>query len=96
MNLVNVLIVFELDTWSRYLNMGFTLGDCLFGTVKLTKNGDHDIYGSSDYRIGFAIRSQFSLLIGEWGKSVVIFGVDNCSSRHNDKRKKDILVLGEG
>ena len=34
--------------------------------------------------------------VGEWGKIVVIFGVNNGSSRHTDNRKKDILVLGEG
>ena len=28
---VNLYIVHELDTWSRDLNTGFTLGDCLFG-----------------------------------------------------------------
>lgn len=37
-NLVTLSIVYELDTWSRDLNTDFTLTDCLFGTVKLTKN----------------------------------------------------------
>ena len=32
----------------------------------------------------------------EWGKSVVIFGVDNSSYMHADNREKYILVLGEG
>ena len=35
---VNLFIAYELDTWSRDLNAGFTLQDCLFGSVKITKN----------------------------------------------------------
>ena len=31
----------------------------------------------------------------EWGKNVIIFGVDNSLSVHTDNRKKDILVLGK-
>ena len=51
----------------------FTLGDCLFGAVKLTKNADP--YEYSDYGISFDACTQFSLLTGEWGKNVVIYGV---------------------
>ena len=36
--MVNLFIAYELDTWSRDLNAGFTLQDCLFGSVKITKN----------------------------------------------------------
>ena len=43
-NLVTLSIVYELDTWSRDLNTDFTLTDCLFGTVKLTKNANSDKY----------------------------------------------------
>ena len=33
-NVVNLFIVYKLDTWSRDLNAEFTLKDCLFGNVK--------------------------------------------------------------
>ena len=36
-NVVNLFIVYELDTWSRDLSTDVTLKDCLFGAVKLTK-----------------------------------------------------------
>ena len=36
-NVINLLIAFESDTWSRDLNTRFTQGDCLFGAVKLNK-----------------------------------------------------------
>ena len=51
-NLVNVCIVFKLDTWSRGLNTNFTIGEFQFEARKLTKNADPDKYGYSGYRIG--------------------------------------------
>ena len=37
----------NVDTWSKDLNTYFTLGDCLFGAVKSTKNGATDKYECS-------------------------------------------------
>ena len=51
-NVLNLFIVYKLDTWSRNLNSDFTLDDCLFGAVKLTKNADPGKYGCSGYGIG--------------------------------------------
>ena len=45
--------------------MGFTLGDCLFGAVKLTKSSDPKKFGYSGYGIRFDAHSQFLLLIGQ-------------------------------
>ena len=33
--MVNLFIVYELDTWSSGLNNDVTLKDCLFGYIKL-------------------------------------------------------------
>ena len=53
-NVVNLFIVYELDTWSQDLNTDFTLiKDCLFQSVKITKNADTDKYSYSGYGIGF-------------------------------------------
>ena len=41
----------------KYLNTNFTLADCLFGVVKLTKNADPDKYGHIVYRTEFDARS---------------------------------------
>ena len=51
--IININISYKLDTWSKYLNTDFTLGNCLFEDVKLTKcaDPDKDKYNS---------RSQFS------------------------------------
>ena len=39
---VNLFIVYELYTWSQDLHTDFTLKDCLFGSLKVTKNDDTD------------------------------------------------------
>ena len=41
---VNLNTCYTLDRWSRDLNTNFTLGNCLFGSVELTKNADLDKY----------------------------------------------------
>ena len=44
----------------RGLNTDFTLNNCLFGSVKLTKNAEPDKFGYSGYGIGFLILWYFS------------------------------------
>ena len=39
-NVVDLYIVYELNTWSQDLNDEFILKNCLFGAVKLTKNAN--------------------------------------------------------
>ena len=43
-------------TWSKDLNTDFTLNNCLFGSVELTKNAEHDKYVYSGYGIEFDVR----------------------------------------
>ena len=70
--------------------------NCLFGSVKLTKNADLDKYQYGGYCIGFDSRSEFSFTDGSFGKNVSIFGSDISSSVHIDNKGKYILILGEG
>ena len=70
---INLYISYTLDPWSRDLNIDFTLGNCLFGYMKLNKNADPDKYAYSGYGIEFDARSLFSLPQGSWGKNVTIF-----------------------
>ena len=92
-NVANLFIVYELDRWSQDLNVKFILRDCLFGTVKLTKNANANNYFYSRYGIGFDSRSLFSIPDFDWGKNVVIFGVDMSSSVHAYDKHKGILIL---
>ena len=94
-NIVNLYVTYKLDGWLKGLNTDFTLGNCLFGAAKLTYNSDPDKYKYSTYGIEFDSRSEFSWTDGSMGKNVIIFGVDNSSSVHIDRRNKIILVLGE-
>ena len=94
--MVNLFIVYELDTWSRDLNTDLTLKDCMFGAVKKTKKADPDKYVYTGYGIGFDSRSTFSLPDGSMGKNVIIFGVDMSSCVHIGNKKKDFSILGEG
>ena len=65
-NGVNLYIVCELNIWSQDLNADFTLKDCLFGAVKLTKNANPNKYSYSGYGIEIDSCSlfQFQILIG--------------------------------
>ena len=93
--IVNIYIVYEI---ANNFNVSIypTLGNCLFGSVKLTKNPDIDKYGYSGYGIGFDRKGFFSHPSGGIGRNALIFGVDMSSSRKIDNIKKDILILGKG
>ena len=96
MGAVNLYICYTLDWSSRDLNTDLALGNCLFGSVKLTKNADPDKYKYNGYGIGFDSRSEFSFTDGSMGKNVIIFRADMSSSMHFDNRNQGILILGEG
>ena len=93
-NVVNMYIVYEITSDCKDINYP-TLENCLFGSVKLTKNADIDKYRYSGYDIGFDRETSFSFN-NDFGKNVIIFGVDMSSSTKVDNRKKDILILGKG
>ena len=67
----------------------------MFENVKLDKNPDWEKHSYFEYDIGFDSCSPFSNAGFDWGKSVVIFGVNKRSSVQIDKKKKYILVYGE-
>ena len=50
---INLYISYTLGSQPRNLNIDFTLGNCLFGSVKLTKNADLDKYKYCGYDIKF-------------------------------------------
>ena len=93
-NIVNIYIVYEITSDYKDINYP-TLENCLFESLKLTKNADIEKYGYSRYDIGFDRETSFSIG-NEIGKNVIIFGVDMSSSSKIDNRNKDILILGKG
>ena len=91
--MVNLFIVYELDTWSCDLNTGFNPKDYLFGVVKLTRNADPDKYKYSGYGTGLDSRSEFSLPDGSIGTDTINYGENMSSSAHIDNNKKDVLIF---
>ena len=94
--LINLYISYTLNLQLRNLNTDFTLGNCLFGSTKLTKNADLDKYEYTGYGIGFGSCSECSFTDGGFGKNAIIFGADMSSSVHIDNKGTDILIFGEG
>ena len=91
---VNIYIVYEIT--SDYSSINYpTLENCLFGSVKLTKNADIDNHEYSGYGIGFDRNTSFSVG-NEICKNVIIFGVDMSPLTKIDNKNKDILILGKG
>ena len=93
--ILNTYIAYDLQSNINY-NPDFTLENCLFGGVKITKNTDVDKYKYSGYGIGFDGRGVFTHPPGSFGNNEIIFGVDIRSSVHIDNKEKDILILGSG
>ena len=77
---MNLYSSYKLTPWSRNLDTVFPLDNCLFGSVKLTKNTHPDKYKYSG--IGFYSRPEFPLPDGSMGR--IIFGADMSLSVHFD------------
>ena len=57
--IVNIYIVFKINLWNYWYRDDATLGNCLFGAVKLVKNTDIDKYKYSGCGIGFDMKGTF-------------------------------------
>ena len=73
---INLYISYTLGPKFKNLNTDFTLGNCLFGSVKLTKNTDLDKYKYTTYGIGFVSLPEFSFTDWSFRKVVIVFGAD--------------------
>ena len=83
---INLYISYTLGRKLRNSNTDFTLSNCSFGYVKLTKNANIDKYKYTSYGIGFDSRSDF----------IFTDAVDLSLSVHVNNKGKNILILGEG
>ena len=93
---IKLYISSTLSTQLRNLNTDFTLGNCLFESVKLTKKADLDKYSCSSYSIELDSRLQILLHEGTMVENILIFGADMSSSVRVDNKGKYIFFLGEG
>ena len=93
---IPLLISYILNLWLKNSNTDFILNNCLFGSVKLTKNADLDKYKYKGYGIVFDFRAKFSFTDERLGKKAAIFGIDMSLSVHIDNKNKDIAILVGG
>ena len=92
--IVNVYIVYDLDTWPRNPTDNFKFKNCLFGATSIVKNSDKEKFVCNGYRITFDSAGWWSF-DNNTARNVIIFGVDNSPWSHSDNRKNN-LILGEG
>ena len=84
--LINLYISYTLGSQLKSLKTDFTLSNCLFGSLKLTKNADLGNYKFKGYGIGFDPRSEFLITDGSYGQIFIIFGTDMSSCVHVDDK----------
>ena len=75
---INLYISYTLGQQLKNLSTDFRLRNCLFGSVKLTKNANPDKYNYTGYEIGFDSPSEFLFTEGSYRKNVIIFGELTC------------------
>ena len=61
---INLYISYTLGLQSTTFNTYFTLGNCLFGSIKLTQNPDLDKHKYSGYNIEWILTQNFYLQMG--------------------------------
>ena len=70
---INLYIYYTIGLQLRNSNTGFILSNCLFGSVKLTKNADLDKFKYTGYGKRFGSRADFLVTDGSYGKNLIIF-----------------------
>ena len=93
--ILNLYIVYEFNTKPHNPANSFSLKDCLFGTVKLTKNADKSKFTYNGRGIEFDGKGSWSFSNG-FARNVTIFVVNNTSSSHMDIQKSNFLIVSEG
>ena len=91
--IVNVYIVYELNTLPKNPTNNFKFKNCLFGATNVVKYSDKEKYVYSGCDITFDSGGSWSF-DNDFARNVVIFGVDSSSS-HSDNCKNNFLILGK-
>ena len=93
--ILNLHLLYDINTWPRNPTNNFTLKNCLFDAVKLTRNANKSKFIYNGPGTAFDGKDFWSF-DNKTARNVIIFGVDNSSSPHIDNPKNNFLVLGEG
>ena len=103
-NVVNIYIVYKLDSIASTRDTSFTMQNALFGSMQIPKYlTDNSKNNYKRYGICFDEGSEFDHTITEGGfthttdaRNVSIFGVDMNFSVHATTRANNIYVMGKG
>ena len=95
-SVVNIYIVYSVDPIINTRKTDFTVQNCLFGAVKLTKDVSTSNFQYKGYGICLYEESDFTFGNITNGKNVIIFGADMSFSAHERNRQNEIYVLGRG
>ena len=103
-NVVNIYIVYKLDSPASTRDTSFTIQSALFGAMQITKNAtDNSKNNYKGYGICFDEGSEFGHTITEGGythttdaRNVLIFGADMSFSVHATNRANSIHLMGTG
>ena len=93
--ILNLYIVYELNTWPRNPTNNFLLKNHFFGTFKLVRNIIKSKFSYNDSGIAFDREDSWSF-DNDFARNIIIFGVSNSSSSYAHNRKNNSLVLVEG
>ena len=74
--------------WNYVCSSDPTLGNSLFGAVKLVKNDYINKYKYFKYGIGIDMKDTFEFPAIGIGRKVIIFGADTDSSIYIDNKKR--------
>ena len=66
--ILNLYIVYELNTMPRNPTNNFTLKQCLFGTVKLTRNADKSKFTYNCQGIAFGGKGSWNFVVHHYKK----------------------------
>ena len=95
-NIINIYIVFLIDTISNSRNTDYTVQNALFGGVKITKNAtDTSKHKYEGYGICFDEGGTFGKGNISNGKNVLIFGAHENSLVHANNKANNIYVMGD-
>ena len=101
-NVINIYIVYKLDSISSTRNTDYTIQNALFGAMKITKNTDSSKNNYTGYGLCFDEGGEFGHTVSQgnfdrttYAKNVIIFGVDMSSSIHATNRANNIYVMGK-
>ena len=95
-NIINIYIVYQIDSISSSRNTDYTLQNALFGGAKITKNAtDTSKQKYEGYRLCFDEGGAFTKGNINNGRNVIIFGVHESSLVHATNKANNIYIMGD-